>query len=207
MKKLKPSSYNTNKWSGGETTELLIYPEESSFKARDFKYRLSIATIEVSSSDFTPLPETQRTLLLLEGELKLIHENHHESFLMPFSQDTFDGGWNTHSIGIAKDFNLMTKGLTKGIIHVINYDFQFDSIADQIICYNYDANVKIENEEIGNYDVQFFSTTGQLILQTSIQNNNQKEIDVSNFPNGIYHYIVTKLENQQKGYGKIIRLK
>lgn len=148
MQKLTPASFKTTQWSGGETTELLIYPKDSSFKERNFDYRLSVATIAVSSSDFTPLPNTNRTLLLLEGELKLIHENHHESFLMPFSQDSFDGGWNTHSIGIAKDFNLMTKGNVRGVVHVLSNDYLFDTDADHLICYNHDADAKVENEEI-----------------------------------------------------------
>lgn len=65
-------------------------------------------------------------------------------------------------------------------------------------------NLQIENEDIADYDIQFFTPTGQLIYQTSIQNDHQKEIDVSNFPKGIYHYVVTNLDNQQRGFGKII---
>lgn len=68
-------------------------------------------------------------------------------------------------------------------------------------------NLKIENEASNNYDVQFFNTAGQLILQTSIQNGYQKEIDISNFPQGIYHYIVTKFDVQYRGFGKIICIK
>lgn len=173
MKKLNQSSYNTTEWSGGTTTELFISPEGSNFKERNFDFRLSIATIEVSSSDFTQLPETNRTLLLLEGELKLIHENHHESFLMPFSQDTFDGGWNTHSIGIAKDFNLMTKGKTKGNVHVIDHDYIMESKASQVICYNYQADAKINNEKLHPSELLIiddpsepinFQTNGKLVV-------------------------------------------
>ena len=64
--------------------------------------------------------------------------------------------------------------------------------------------LQIENDEMDDYDVQFFTTTGQLIYQTSIQNNNQKEIDISNFPKGIYHYLVTNLDSRQRGFGKLI---
>jgi environmental stress-induced protein Ves len=165
MKKINSQHYKTTKWSGGATTELLIYPKESNFKAQDFQYRLSIATIEVSSSDFTPLPNVNRTLLLLAGELKLIHENHHESFLMPFSQDSFMGDWNTHSIGIAKDFNLMTRGTTKGTIQVLSNDHSFTSDADHIICYNYDGEISINKEDL-------------LVNETMIIQNLQKQLDV-----------------------------
>jgi hypothetical protein len=65
-------------------------------------------------------------------------------------------------------------------------------------------NLQIEKEDLDDYDIRFFNTTGKLIYQTSIQNDYQKEIDVSSFPKGIYHYVVTKLDDQQKGFGKLI---
>ncbi len=47
---IKSNPKNTSKWSGGDTTELLMYPSESSYKNRDFEYRLSTAKVEVESS-------------------------------------------------------------------------------------------------------------------------------------------------------------
>ncbi len=168
MKKLNPTHYKTTQWSGGKTTELYIFPEGSDFKSRDFQYRLSIATIQVSSSDFTPLPNINRTLLLLEGELKLIHENHHESFLMPFSQDSFLGDWNTHSIGIAKDFNLMTNNATKGAIQVISHNYSFKSNADHVICYNYEGKASINQHTFLPHELLIFSKFGN---QVEIETN------------------------------------
>jgi environmental stress-induced protein Ves len=49
-KLLKSNPQNTAKWSGGETTELFISPEGSSYKKRDFDFRLSTATVEVNQS-------------------------------------------------------------------------------------------------------------------------------------------------------------
>ena len=157
MKKLNSTNYKTTQWSGGETTELFIFPEESDFKERDFLYRLSIATIQVSSSDFTPLPNINRTLLLLEGELKLIHENHHESFLMPFSQDSFQGGWKTHSIGIAKDFNLMTRQGCSGTIEVITNKVSMDYDCDHLLIYNFDGNCNINEASLLQNELIVFS--------------------------------------------------
>lgn len=65
-------------------------------------------------------------------------------------------------------------------------------------------NLQIENENLADYDIQFFTNTGQVVFQTSIQYNNQREIDVSHFSKGIYHYVVTKLDDQKKGFGKLI---
>ena len=174
MKILNVKDYTTTNWSGGQTTELHIFPQESTFAARDFLYRISIATIQVSSSDFTPLAEVERTLLLLEGELKLIHENHHESFLMPFSQDHFKGDWNTHSIGIAKDFNLMTKKGCNGTITVISNDIDFETEADHILAFAYQDSSTFNGVDLNEGELAIIDsiiteqipiiTTGKIII-------------------------------------------
>ncbi len=165
MKKLQFLYFKTTHWSGGTTTELFIFPEGSDFKKGDFLYRLSIATVQVSSSDFTPLKDVNRTLLLLEGELKLIHENHHESFLMPFSQDVFSGNWNTHCIGIGKDFNLMTKGNCKGKVSVFKNDYTLQSKADQILIYCYEGSCKINEDQINEQELFKVTNTQNIHLE------------------------------------------
>ena len=37
--------YLSTKWSGGQTTELLVEPDSSSLAKRDFDFRLSTATV------------------------------------------------------------------------------------------------------------------------------------------------------------------
>jgi environmental stress-induced protein Ves len=108
-KVLRKYDYTTTQWSGGETTELLIFPLASNFSDRQFDFRISIATINVNESNFTALPGIQRTLLLLEGELQLEHKHHHTSHLLPFDQDSFEGSWETHCLGSGTDMNVMTK--------------------------------------------------------------------------------------------------
>ncbi len=157
MKSINSKQYKTTNWSGGQTTELFIFPNSCVFKNLDFQYRISIATIQVSSSDFTPLPDVSRTLLLLEGELKLIHENHHESFLMPFSQDSFQGGWKTHSIGIAKDFNLMTRQGCSGTIEVITNKVSMDYDCDHLLIYNFDGSCNINEASLLQNELMVFS--------------------------------------------------
>ena len=118
---LNPSeTYTTTKWSGGKTSELFIYPEGSNFKQGDFSLRISIATVEVDSSDFTPLPDVHRTLMVLDGTLKLEHAGHHSCELQPFEQDKFSGDWSTKSWGKVTDFNVMTKNDTKTIVQKID---------------------------------------------------------------------------------------
>jgi environmental stress-induced protein Ves len=37
----------TDSWSGGTTTQLAIYPENSSYQQRNFLYRISTATVDI----------------------------------------------------------------------------------------------------------------------------------------------------------------
>ena len=114
MRRIRKADLKTSKWSGGTTTELFIHPKTANFKQRDFDFRLSTATVEVEMSVFTPLHLVERTLMVLDGEMKLFHEGHHEISLGPFDQDHFQGGWHTRSEGKCVDLNLMCRGNTTG---------------------------------------------------------------------------------------------
>jgi environmental stress-induced protein Ves len=110
---VKRSQYRTSKWSGGTTTELLIYPGDSSYSERSFKWRISSAEVEASESEFTRLPGITRHIMVTDGRIILEHENRYTKVLGPFKQDSFMGGWKTVSHGKATDFNLMlTVGFT-----------------------------------------------------------------------------------------------
>jgi len=100
----------TSKWQGGTTIQLYIYPEGSTYQQRDFLFRLSSANIEIPESTFTKLPGVSRKIMVLEGGLKLEHEDHHAIILKKFETDSFYGDWNTKGFGIVTDFNLMTTG-------------------------------------------------------------------------------------------------
>ena len=107
------------RWSGGTTTELFIFPEDSSFQNRDFSFRLSTATVEVATSEFTMLPGVSRTLLVLDGEITLSHSDHHTAHLKKFDVDRFNGDWKTSCVGSCTDFNLMTRGEVSGEVRAI----------------------------------------------------------------------------------------
>lgn len=121
MKIIKSSELKTTSWSGGKTTELFIYPENSEYKLLNFDFRISTATIEVEESTFTKLPGVQRILLLLEGKLELIHEEHHSKLIQLYDEDVFEGDWVTHSKGKAVDFNIMTTKPLKSLATVLNF--------------------------------------------------------------------------------------
>ena len=111
---LNRNYFKTSEWSGGLTTELYIYPENSSYKNLDFSFRLSTATVDIDESTFSSIPNTVRKLMVVDGEIELIHEHHHRTVLKEFDVDQFNGSWNTKSVGRCVDFNLMMLGDTKG---------------------------------------------------------------------------------------------
>ncbi len=119
QKILTTENFKTSNWSGGTTTEFFIYPPKSSYLQRNFSFRLSSAKVEIEKSDFTPLPGISRKLMVLQGEILLVHENHYSKLLHKSEQDEFEGGWKTSSIGKCTDFNLMTRGKTTGNLNAI----------------------------------------------------------------------------------------
>lgn len=120
VKIIKKQGQKVSKWSGGITNQLYIYPENSSYVDRDFKWRISSATVETEESTFTKLPNIQRQIMLIDGELLLKHKNHYEKKLNKFEVDSFSGDWNTTSYGNATDFNLMTNKDCIGDLRFIN---------------------------------------------------------------------------------------
>ena len=116
-KLLTREDYVTTSWSGGTTTQLAIAPEGAVYADRDFLWRLSSATVELDHSDFTPLPDYNRFLAVLEGEIKLKIDAQEPFPLAPGRVVAFDGGVPVESWGQCVDFNLMVrKGKAQGAV-------------------------------------------------------------------------------------------
>lgn len=115
----KKADFKTSVWSGGKTTEFMIYPPEASYKKREFLFRISSAVVRDQTSIFTALPNTRRILLVLDGKLRLECNGHTGNWLHPGDQQSFLGDWDTSSEGMATDYNLMMKGDTSGTIQEI----------------------------------------------------------------------------------------
>ncbi|MDQ0202351.1 HutD/Ves family protein [Pectinatus haikarae] len=101
--------HQTTSWSGGSTTQLYISPNNSHYEARDFKLRLSSATVDADVSTFTELIGIDRILMSLDNEISLIHNNRKEIKLKPFTAHFFSGADKTISKGRCTDFNVMLK--------------------------------------------------------------------------------------------------
>ena len=109
IRKLTPNEYVVSSWSGGTTTQLAIFPPEAVYARRDFLWRISSAAVELEESDFTALPDYERLISTLAGEIVLSHNGGPELRLEPFRVHAFSGAEATHSRGRCTDFNLMLR--------------------------------------------------------------------------------------------------
>lgn len=115
----KEEHYKVSNWTGGKTTQLAIYPESSDYLQRNFMWRLSSATVEQEESDFSKLPDYDRVLMVLKGEVVLSYEGERVTRLKELEQDRFDGGWKTKSFGKITDYNLMVRKGNEGYLDLI----------------------------------------------------------------------------------------
>lgn len=99
---------SVTEWSGGRTREIYISGRSASYAQRDFLLRLSSATCEDEASTFTMLPAYERALLVLEGQVSLMHDGREPIRLEPYGDvDYFSGSSLTVSRGTCHDFNVM----------------------------------------------------------------------------------------------------
>jgi environmental stress-induced protein Ves len=119
----KADTLLSSRWSGGTTTELFLFPAGSSYAERNFDLRISRATVEISESEFTPLPGYSRILMVLDGTLTMCHETpagQQEVRLRPLEQDSFSGDWKTIGYGEVRDFNVFFKdGYSVSVSHCV----------------------------------------------------------------------------------------
>ncbi len=156
---IKSDSFITSKWSGGSTTELFIFPQTSNYQHRDFLFRLSTAKVEVEKSTFTSLPGVSRQLMILSGGIAISHKGKYTKQLNKFDIEEFEGDWETTSVGICTDFNLMTKGTTRGNLRALQIEkekrinLKICTNPDWLFIYIFSGEVKanISNE---NYSLQ-----------------------------------------------------
>lgn len=110
---IKKSEMPVSNWSGGSTTEIMIYPRGASYADREFLFRISTAKVELESSDFTLLEGFSRVIASIEGEMLLTHTlrcGELKKRIAPLETvHYFDGGLRTHCEGRARDLNLMLK--------------------------------------------------------------------------------------------------
>ncbi|MBO4289929.1 MAG: HutD family protein [Lachnospiraceae bacterium] len=120
VRKLTPDQYRTTAWSCGTTTQLWIEPYEADYADRDFLWRISSAAVEDEISTFTPLPDYDRFIAAIQGDIVLRHEGGEPLSLHPYDVHAFDGGASTLCTGRCRDFNLLLrKGRAEGTLEAV----------------------------------------------------------------------------------------
>lgn len=151
VKLVKKEDFIVTEWSGGKTAQIYIWPEKASYKEYDFKFRISSATVELEKSEFTKLDGVYRFITPIDNKLKLTHNHKDYIKLKPFQVYEFDGGLNTTSYGIARDFNLMLANGAKGSLTSIFIEKEY--VLNEIFCPNQftiiigEACLNIENND------------------------------------------------------------
>ncbi len=120
---LTKEDYIVSDWNGGRTIQLAIAPENAVYAERDFLWRISSATVELAESDYTSLPDYDRLIMPLNGEMILSHDGSEEIDVTPLEVHGFDGAASTHCRGVCTDFNLMMrKGRAAGRMKAIRLE-------------------------------------------------------------------------------------
>lgn len=86
------AQYITTAWSGGTTHSAGDCAEGAVYADRKFLWRLSSAQVELEHSDFTPLPDYDRLISVLKGELELKIGQGERGALEACTVRGFDGG-------------------------------------------------------------------------------------------------------------------
>ncbi|WP_054251738.1 HutD family protein [Neofamilia massiliensis] len=118
---IKAEDFITTKWSGGETSQLYIYPENADFSKKDFLFRISSATFTGCESTFSDFSNYYRYILPLEGSLSVDHKNLYKRSLSILEPEFFDGGWKTYSENSldCRDYNFIFSKKARGDFKVI----------------------------------------------------------------------------------------
>ncbi len=120
IKILKETDFKTTAWSGGDTTQIYIYPETAQYADQDFLYRISTATVLSETSRFTRLENYDRILTVLEGSMELEREKQLPLIpLKPLKPFLFGGEVPIISHGQCKDFNLMFQKSAQGQVRIL----------------------------------------------------------------------------------------
>lgn len=123
IRKLTKDDYRVSMWSGGTTAQLAIYPETEEYADRNFLWRISSATVDLPESDYTALPDYDRFITPLNGQMILTHDGGSETDVKPLTIHEFDGAAATHCVGMCTDFNLMLrKEKAQGFMQAVTLD-------------------------------------------------------------------------------------
>ena len=154
------------KWTGGETAQLFIYPEDAVFSEKSFLWRVSSATFTSTESKFSDFTGYQRYILPLEGELALSHEGLYNRELDKYEVEYFDGAWTTFSKNSldCRDYNFIVRNGNLAKMQILSRGCEYFLKESEIVTiFSMDDFVISLEDSDERIDVNAFSL---LILET-----------------------------------------
>ncbi len=153
MKILSEKDLVVTKWSGGETTQLAISPENATLQDRNFEWRISSAKVDLETSDFSDFSGYKRVIMPLDNDVVLTHDTPSgrlNVLLSAFEQNIFDGAWKTTSKGIMTDFNVIFKPhlCPKIQVNTLKVNESYTNSNHESIFFLYKGEVEIEGKAI-----------------------------------------------------------
>ena len=168
IKIIRKKDFKSKKWSGGETSEIYIYPENVEYPNLDFKFRISSATIEIERSEFSNLQGIYRYISTLENTIELSHDDKNYKKIKPFEIYEFKGDISTFSKGKTRDFNLMISKDVEARVEAISIEkegrIKFKGKSKFMFLFNYgeDVNVFIDKSyNLGSMDTILIVADGE----------------------------------------------
>lgn len=161
----------TTSWAGGESRQYYIYPPDSTYAARNFFCRLSMATSNSDAeSKYTNLENLTRYLVMLDGDAHVYHKDKYDIVMTPYNEiDVFDGGWESYATGKVTDFNMMLSNNCRGKMSIVDRDMLIKANIDLVFnnslsiiaffCKDGDASFKLNTGEqfnIAKYELIMF---------------------------------------------------
>lgn len=145
---IKTETMIHSKWSGGTTTQIYIKPNGLTVKD-NFNYRISSATVLSGENTFSDFSKYNRFLVILNGEIKISHNDGEYKTLKSFEKYFFDGAAKTKSISECDivDFNVIYKKDINNLkfeILIGNNSFEIETAH---FFYNYNNNAEISIED------------------------------------------------------------
>lgn len=152
MREIKKENFKVTDWSGGQTTELYIYPEGDDFHDRNFDFRISSASFTSTSSNFSDFSGYERFILPLKGFIKLEHQGLYSRNLKPFDVEYFNGRWKTYSENSLDtiDFNFIVKSGLDASMEIVSKKGEINCDAYTLYVYSPADFIVEENGENKN---------------------------------------------------------
>ncbi|WP_125565381.1 HutD family protein [Companilactobacillus insicii] len=166
LQRLTENDYQVTSWSGGQTTQFYLSPTNGQYRPGNFDYRISSATVELDTTEFTPLPGYNRIILPLQNQLTL--ENNSKTItLAPFQKYYFAGDDRIISHGKCVDFNLIYSSDLDGHINFLidNKSLKLKEDTEYICYFLHGCSVIFKDDE--SMQSKFVSKNDSLYFKTN----------------------------------------